>query len=165
MGVFVIMSKKKHRFQITKSERVKYLLKGITFVIIIISFVLLYRREIIKHEKEEIGLSVVLALYDFRDAYQLDNNMVALKNLVTEPVFNDLTIDNEQRTLTTYLKFENNPVTVNVIKSTDSYVLYSLNTEKISADRIFVFFFDVDRDGKISWYKEVEGIEFVNTIY
>lgn len=165
MGVSVIMLKKKHQFQITKSEKIRCLLKGFVFAAIIISFVLLYRREIIKHEKEEIGLSAVLALYDFRDAYQLDSNMVTLKNLVTEPVFNDLTIDNEQRTLTTYLKFENNPVTVNIIKNTDSYVLYSLNTEKISANRIFVFFFDVNNEGKISWYKEVEGIEFVNTIY
>lgn len=165
MGVYIIMLKRKQQLQITKSEKIKCLSKGVIFAVIFISFILVYRREIVKHEKEKIGIAAVSALYDFRDAYQLDNNMVTLKNLVTEAVFNDLTIDNEQRTLTTYLKFENNPVTVNVIKYTDTYVLYSLDTEKISADRIFVFFFDVDNEGKISWYKEVEGIEFVNTIY
>lgn len=120
---------------------------------------------IAKEEHESIGIELVKALYDFRDAYQLDSNMVTVKELTTEPVFNDLTIDNEQRTLTTYLKFNNKACTVNILDSSDTYVMYSLENENIDKDRIFIFFFRADNDGKVNWYKEVEGIEFVNTIY
>lgn len=137
----------------------------ISVLCILLLIITLYNKQIIVEEKKDLGVKAVMALYDFRDAYQLDSNMVTLKDITTEAVFNDLTIDNEQRTLNTYLKFEGKAVTVNILKNTESYVLYSLDTEKISADRIFVFFFDVDKEGKISWYKEVEGIEFVDTIY
>lgn len=129
------------------------------------TFILTGTESQIRKEHERIGLEVVKALYDFKDAYQLDSNMVTVKELTIEPVFNDLTIDNEQRTLTTYLKFNNKACTVKIIDNTDTYVMYSLENENIDKDRIFIFFFKVDEDGKINWYKEVEGIEFINTIY
>ena len=133
--------------------------------IFVVMLILLNKQNITKKMEEQLGLDAVYSLYDFKDVYQLDSNMVKLKEITTEAVFNDLTIDNEQRTLQTYLKFEGKSVSVNIIKNTNRYVIYSLNTEKISDKRIFVFFYDIDKDGKICWYKEVEGIEFVNTIY
>lgn len=159
------MSEKRQQKQANKKNIISMICKLFALAWLVCIILFINNKQLIKEEKEQIGLTAVKALYDFRDAYQLDSNMVTLKEITTEPVFNDLTIDNEQRTLNTYLKFEGKSVTVNILKNTDSYVLYSLNTEKISDERIFVFFFDVDKEGKISWYKEVEGIEFVNTIY
>lgn len=110
----------------------------------------------------ELGEAAVKLLYDFGTAEQLDYQMQGLKEITTEPVFNQLTIDNEERTLNTYLKFKNEPVTVEVARSTNQYVIYSLDTKNISKDRIFVFFFTVNGEGKIDSVREVEAIDFVD---
>ena len=159
------MSKKKIQVHWDKKRKEILRFFGNMLVAFIVTVVALGTKDIKVSEHESIGIELVKALYDFKDVYQLDSNMVIVKELTTEPVFNDLTIDNEQRTLTTYLKFNNKPCTVHIIDNTDSYVMYRLENENISSDRIFVFFFKVDKDGKVNWYKEVEGIEFVNTIY
>lgn len=159
MEVFAIMSGK-----LRKGSKVFVFCVCIVFAVFMFYFICASNKLTAK-EKEKLGLQVVEDLYNFRDAYQLDQNMVNLKECVTSEVFNDLTIDNEQRTLTTYLKFKNSSTTVNVIKSTDTYVYYSLKNENIDETRKFVFFYDVDANGKICWYKEVESIEFINTIY
>ena len=113
--------------------------------------------------KAELGVEAVKCMYDFGTIEQLDENMAGLQAITTDEVFSQLTIDREERTLYTYLKFKNKPVTVNVLKSTASYVLYNLETENISENRIFMFMFDVNSSGKISYVREVECIDFIYT--
>lgn len=121
-----------------------------------------YRTSIYRNAAH-IGEQAVKLLYDYGTIEQLDYQMVGLKEITTEPVFNQLTIDNEARTLNTYLKFKKNAVTVNVFKSTESYIMYSLVTKEISPDRKFIFMFELNENGKISWVREVEAIDFVTT--
>lgn len=115
--------------------------------------------------KADLGIELVKAMYDFENPYELDKNMLVVQELVTEDVFSDLTIDNEQRTLSTYFKFKDTSVHVNVLKSTDSYVLYSLDSEAISADRKFILIFSVNEEGVINEVKEMECYEYLNSIY
>ena len=115
--------------------------------------------------KADLGVELVKAMYDFENPYELDKNMLVVQKLVTEDVFSDLTIDNEQRTLSTYFKFKDASVQVNVLKSTDSYVLYSLDSEAISADRKFILIFSVNEEGVINEVKEMECYEYLNSIY
>ena len=115
--------------------------------------------------KADLGVELVKAMYDFENPYELDKNMLVVQKLVTEDVFSDLTIDNEQRTLSTYFKFKDASVHVNVLKSTDSYVLYSLDSEAISADRKFILIFSVNEEGVINEVKEMECYEYLNSIY
>lgn len=115
--------------------------------------------------KADLGVELVKAMYDFENPYELDKNMFVVQKLVTEDVFSDLTIDNEQRTLSTYFKFKDASVHVNVLKSTDSYVLYSLDSEAISADRKFILIFSVNEEGVINEVKEMECYEYLNSIY
>lgn len=119
----------------------------------------------IKIEKEQLGIELVNAMYTFDSPYQLDRQMSIVKELVSEPVFYDLTVDNEQRTLTTYFKFKDCSCKVNIINSTDSYVLYTLDSEAMEPEREFMLIFRVRDDGVIDWVKEIEAIEFRNTIY
>lgn len=127
-------------------------------------FLLMYRNTILEKQAAELGETAVKLLYDFGTAEQLDYQMIGLKEITTDAVFDQLTIDNEERTLNTYLKFKNKPVTVKVIKSTSNYVMYSLNTEYISDDRIFVFFFELDTiKNKIKSVREVEAIDFISS--
>lgn len=137
----------------------------ISVVLSIICAILYYwqRTEVYKNAAK-IGEQAVLLMYDYGTVEQLDYQMMSLKEITTEAVFNQLTIDNEERTLNTYLKFKQDAVSVNVIKSTNTYVLYSLNTPNIASSRRFIFMFELDQNGKVCWVREVEAIDFINTI-
>lgn len=127
-------------------------------------FVLLvYRNRILNEGASDIGVQAVNCLYDFGTVEQLDFQMQGLKEITTDAVFNQLTIDNEERTLNTYLKFKNKPVTVEIVSATSDYVLYRLKTEEISADRLFCFYFHVNKSGKIDTVREVEAIDFIDS--
>lgn len=117
-----------------------------------------------KKNSEELGINTVKLLYDFRDYDELAANQVALMECTTEEVYNQLTFDNEERTLYTYLKFAGESSSVEVIKSTDSYVLYTLNTAALLSGRKFIFLFEVDSDRKICYAREEECIDFVDYI-
>lgn len=124
---------------------------------------LVYRDKILNKTVSDIGVQAVNCLYDFGTVEQLDFQMQGLKEITTDAVFNQLTIDNEERTLNTYLKFKNKPVTVEIVDATNDYVLYRLKTEEISIDRLFCFYFRVNKAGKIDTVREVEAIDFINS--
>lgn len=150
----------------------KKLLKSIAITVGVLGVVVLfaaivqhfYRNKITEDTKKDLGIQCVKALYEFSSGVELDKNMEIVKTICTDVVYSDLTIDNEERTLTTYLKFENKPVKVNIVKSTGDYIYYTLDTETIDESRLFIFNFNVNEDGLIDWVKECECIEFLDTI-
>ena len=109
----------------------------------------------------EIGVQAVKLLYQFYDLEELDSNMTELKKITSSAVYDELTIDNEERLLNTDLKLKGNTCLVHVIECTSDYVTYSLETETIDKDRKFIFMFEV-RGGKIIKVKEAECIDFTN---
>lgn len=115
--------------------------------------------------KTALGEELIMAMYNFETPYQLDSQMLIVQTLTTSDVFNDLTIDNEQRTITTYLKFKDCGVSAEIISSGDDYVYYRLNSDVIEENRTFIMFFRVNEDGLIDWVKEAECVEFIDTIY
>lgn len=141
----------------------KIILVVVTVLVIVLSFSIITRIQT-KNLEKKIGIKAVNLLYSFNDIYELDKNMSELNKICTEKVYNELTIDNENRTLNTYLKFKEDSVKVKVIKSRSNYVLYRLKTDAISKDRLFVFIYDVNNKGKISYVREVEAIDFVQNI-
>lgn len=145
----------------------RYLLYfGLLLGLITVIAILLYGTKLqstVKRQSEELGILAVKSLYDFGTSEQLDAQMDVLKTITTEPVFNQLSIDNEGRTLNTYLKFKNKPVTVEILDSSSDYVLYSLQTDSISSSRKFLFIFSVDDNGLISSVREMEAIDFVDS--
>lgn len=110
----------------------------------------------------EIGVQAVKLLYQFYDLEELDSNMTELKKITSGAVYDELTIDNEERLLNTYLKLKGNTCLIHVIECTSDYVTYSLETETIDKDRKFIFMFEV-RGGKIIKVKEAECIDFTNS--
>lgn len=111
------------------------------------------------NENRSVGVLVVNTLYSYTSPQELDHNMVDLKKLCSEPVYNQLTIDNEERTLNTYLKFKGEPVAVHIIKEQEGVIIYNLETRYISAERQFAFVYKTNR-GKISEVTEYEVIPF-----
>lgn len=111
-------------------------------------------------QKESTGIEAVNLMYDFSDVYELDSNMSKLEDIMTPDIFKEVTIDNQDRALNTYLKFKKNPVKVEIIKSTSSYVLYRLHTDSITGNRKFMMTFDTNLLGKINYIREMEIIDF-----
>lgn len=112
---------------------------------------------------EDIGLMAVKYLYNFQDAYELDSNMEPLQEITTPEVYDSLTIDKTDRVFNIYLKFKGNPVVPIIEDYSDKYVIYRLDTESIRSSRKFVFFYNVDDSGKISWVREGELVDFSST--
>lgn len=132
---------------------------GLTVCLIVIGMLSIHSK--IAKEEEELGIKAVKAMYDFGTVEQLDSQMALLQVITTDEVFRQLTIDSENRTLNTYLKFQGKPVTIKILKSSNDYVLYSLDTVSIENNRTFLFLFTVNETGKINWVREMETIDFV----
>lgn len=111
---------------------------------------------------KELGTAAVVTLYDFGTVEQLDAQMATLKQITTDEVFQQLTIDNEERTLNTYLKFKGEACTVIILESTENYIIYSLQTPYVESNRKFIFRFTVNGQHKIDWVRESELIDFMS---
>ncbi len=53
---------------------------------------------------------------------ELDSNKRETEGLVTDSVFDEITVDTETRRLNTYLRFMASPTRVSIIKKTNDYV-------------------------------------------
>ena len=142
-----------------RQNKVLLLLLFVVSIAFVFSIVLLTGQGLSKNAK--LGERAVQDLYQFRDVNTLDANMSDLKSIVTEGVFEQLTIDNIDRSLNTYLKFKNEPSSVEILESNDRYILYSLKTKNIDESRVFIFMYEVDSLGKICKVREAECLDFV----
>lgn len=130
---------------------------------LVVSFCVLVtvRSLALESQKKELGIQAVELMYQFTEVQQIQLNMIKLKAITTEAVFNQLTVDNEDRALYTYVQFAGDATSVNIIKATSSYVLYSVNNVNIDEQRRFIFMFECDGSGKISYVREAEINDFV----
>lgn len=138
---------------------VKKVVLALIAVTSLVCFVFAFNQARLRNEQT--GVRAVKLLYQFSTVEALNGNMGSLKKITTEAVYNQLTVDNEDRTLNTYLKFKGSSCKVEVIRYTDSYVLYSLDTENVGEDRVFVFLYKCNKSGKIAWVRECECLDFV----
>ena len=127
---------------------------------VLILFLASYDREGLE---DDIGIKAVKYMYQFTTIAELDANMEGLKLITSDEVYNYLTFDRTDKALNVYLKFHNKPVFVNIEDTGPGFVIYTLNTESISADRRFVFFFKV-KSGKIVYAREGEFLDFNDTL-
>lgn len=145
-----------------RSEFLK-MLKSIALVTIcILALLATVSAANINKQRQKAGEQAVKLMYQFVDLQQLQLNMIDLKAITTKPVFNQLTIDNEDRSMYTYMKFKGTKTSVKITKATSTYVLYSIENDNIDSDRKFIFMFDCDKTGKISYVREAEINDFVS---
>lgn len=112
-------------------------------------------------ERQKIAKRVVQCLYDFGTLEQLEAQQLELRGLVNEYVYNQLTYDNEERRLNTYLKFSGSTSTVNFIEVTDDHVIYSIDCPAIMDGRKFLFQYHLNSLGKVDEVYEAELIDFI----
>lgn len=143
------------------NTKIHKIMNVIILFVFVISSALCFKMHSAYLTDKKIGMDVVNCIYNFYNLYELNANQSKLKSLVTDSVYTELTIDNEDRLLSTYLKFKGNTTSVNIIKATNTYVLYRLETASLSSDRVFIFMFECNGNGKISYVREAECLDFV----
>lgn len=113
--------------------------------------------------KESVGSKVVQLLYTFEDVYQLADQDEELKKITTESAYKKLTATDVDKALNTYLKFKQESAKVRILRehsdNKGGYVLYTIDSNAISANRLFLLLYDLDK-GKLDNPRELEGIDF-----
>ena len=113
----------------------------------------------IVHKKQSThnAIKAVNCLYSFDNYEEIYNdNMTELALLVSDNVLKDLNYKDLNRALTAYLKFRGNPSKVIVLDATDSHIIYKIDCDSITPDRIFMFSYETNILGKITSVKEYE---------
>lgn len=112
-------------------------------------------------DSKDIGEQVLYALYDYEDLIDFAENIEELETLTTTEVFNRMTMNNADRILMVYLKFMGNPSMVNIVESGEGYIIYSLVSESIEPERLFLFTYGVNPEGLVDRINEAELTTFV----
>ena len=104
----------------------------------------------------DIGVRCVMLMYDFSTPQELATNQRLLQNIVTEELFEDLSIDDTNRAINAYYKFQYAPSSVRVLMSTPGCVIYTLDNEYIDPDDVWVFVYTLDSSGVIDTVNEYQ---------
>ena len=112
------------------------------------------------HKHAYFGVSVVRNLYTYKDELQCAQQDGFLQQICSEDVYAQLTLK-KNGTLHTFVMAAREPTTVNIIKSTDDYVIYSLNADQIDEDCRYVLFFEVENN-KVVEARECELYDFIS---
>ena len=137
----------------------KYLLilKLLGFIVGLIIIATIFWFIYIKYETPKLGVRAVEDMYTFTSYSELvKNDMPDLQKITTPQVYNKLAYTNQERALTTYMKFAGKPTSVNILASTDEYVVFSINSPAINPNRKFIMFYNVNLFGNISEVHESE---------
>lgn len=108
--------------------------------------------------KGETGKKAVMYLYDYGSLEGLEERLVDLEKITTPEVYKKIAVTNSHKSLSVYLKFKKNPVSVKILEQRPGYILYTLETESLTKGRNFIFSYELDYSGKICKVEELEGI-------
>lgn len=127
---------------------------------LIVLSVLLWAGTVDVSNDQQVGERVLHALYDYEDLVAFSDNIEVLESLTTSEVFHRMTMDNADRILSVYLKFRGNTSKVNIVESGDGFIIYSLVSESIEPERLFLYTYEVE-GGLVSSINEGEITPFV----
>lgn len=84
------------------------------------------------------GSNIVRLMYDFDDMTELSENYAILHNLVSEEVWDKISIDNELRVINSYYKFKAEKSSVVVVYEEPGLVMYKIKNSYIQPNMIWV---------------------------
>lgn len=132
---------------------------------ILVGFLFRTKMGVSAERKQAVGEQVVKLLYEFSSADSLELQQSKLAMYTTEDVYNQLSTDNLEHTIRTYVWYDCSWATVNFLRCTDSYVVFSMNSDYTTPDQHFIFMFEVDSKGRICYAREAEIDEFFDCDY
>lgn len=131
----------------------------VTYILLIVSLSLLWVSVVSSSSQANIGVRVVRLMYDFKAPEDLVMGQSELKTLLVEEEFERLTVDNLYRAVNTYYKFGYTSSDVVIVDYSEGYVLYRLLNDNISSNTLWIFQYDVTRNGLLTNIREYEAID------
>lgn len=133
----------------------------VTFMIVCFIFMYAVKEELINGGA--VGSKAVKLLYQFDNISELEKNLDSLSSIMTKEAYNNTTVINSDKSLNSYLKFNKQRTTVNILERKPGFILYSINNPNITSTRLFIFSYDLNIFGKIENVREFEAIDFYST--
>lgn len=106
------------------------------------------------------GQAAATYLYTYCDELECAKQDKELEGICSPDVYAQLTLE-KNGTLRSFVRAAKEQTTVNIIKSTSDYVIYSLNAPQIEESKRYVMFFEA-QNGKIVQARECELYDFIN---
>lgn len=125
-----------------------------------------------KQGSDNLGIKAVNYMYTFDGLNNLAYNDKQLKKITTKKAYQAMTVTDADKALNTYLKLKAKDGSfkckVDIIDAfqgeNHGYVVYTLDTAALTYGRRFIFFYKIDKEGKIKNPIEYEGITFPNYV-
>ena len=108
----------------------------------------------------DVGVRCVKLLYEFDLPEDILDNQQLLMSVLTEEEFERLTVDNTNRAINAYYKFQYSPSHVVVDEYGPGYVRYRLENEYIDSDEVWVFLYELTEDGRITNVREYSTLNW-----
>ena len=102
---------------------------------------------------------LIRLMYDFNKVEEIDTRYGDIKKLTSESVYKQLT--SMDRTLRAYLRMEGNGAEVHIIRESDEYIIFEIETPSLTQGRKFMLLYEAGITGKIVEAKEVEIVDFI----
>lgn len=109
-----------------------------------------------RSDKLDIGVYTVRLMYEFDSPKEMVRNQSLLQEVLRSDEFERLQLDEPNRAVNAYYKFQFSSSRVVVEDSQDGFVLYRLVNENIDPDTRWVFIYSVDDNGKLYDIHEYE---------
>ena len=106
------------------------------------------------------GVTCVKALYNFEAPADILTNQQFLKSILTEEEFERLKIDDTNRAINAYYKFQYSSSRVVVEDFGRGYVRYRLENDYIDPDTVWVFLYELTSEGKITNVREYSSLDW-----
>jgi hypothetical protein len=107
------------------------------------------------------GKQCVYYMYRYNSVDELTANMRGLSKIVSTSIYDQITVDDPNRSLYTYFKFKLDPVDVIIMDSRPGYIEYAISNINIDSTRRFALLYRIRMD-KIVSFREIELVEMPN---
>lgn len=117
---------------------------------------------IISNPNTALGEEIVRLMYEFDEPIDLYKQYEILKNIVSEEVYSNISLNNVTRFSSAYYKFKGEQSNVNILDSKDGFVMYSIDCESIDPSRVFLLYYEYDNNTITSMREyELDSMEVV----
>lgn len=136
-------------------------------LVLMISFFILVLMSLVVYTKTHLQAAdpaerVVRLLYEFDEPQDIPGRVLKAREFVDEDSWGAIDFDDPLRVVNAYYKFQSHKTRVQVVYATEGVVCYRLINQSISPDIIWVFRYELTKEGKlrnIREYRLIRGFE------
>lgn len=129
----------------------KFFIVGLVTLFVILGLVQI--RIMVSGKYNDLGVYCVRLMYEFSTPDELVANQGRLESILSADEFDRLCIDEPNRTINAYYKFQFSPSRVNIVNASEGYVEYTLENDYIDPNTHWVFLYSIE-SGRVTDVRE-----------